>query len=259
MPLDVVGPVLRERRTREKRESGRGRPACLPREGARCPRAPRSRRHARRTGRAECRPARQTQDRAPRRKSARSRYRALSAAARFPACVSLGAPRPPADARPTPRPPEPRPPLPPWVLLPFACIRQKHRDSVPTDEVVPESGDGRPPRKPPRAQDGSTYLHVPEAPGPVDDEEFLHQVSVRGGEGAETALASRSRPQGTETVTGRTARPPGRPPGAHAAERALVSSSGSAGRPAYYAPALALLSAYTQSRRTGIIRHRRFI
>lgn len=130
---------------------------------------------------------------------------------------------------------------------------------MPTDEVVPESGDGRPPRKPPRAQDGSTYLHVPEAPGPVDDEEFLHQVSVRGGEGAETALASRSRPQGTETVTGRTARPPGRPPGAHAAERALVSSSGSAGRPAYYAPALALLSAYTQSRRTGIIRHRRFI
>lgn len=152
-----------------------------------------------------------------------------------------------------------RPPHPPWVLLPFACIRQKRRDSVPTDEVVPESGDGRPPRKPPRAQDGSTYLHVPEAPGPVDDEEFLHQVSVRGGEGAETALASRSRPQGTETVTGRTARPPGRPPGAHAAERALVSSSGSAGRPAYYAPALALLSAYTQSRRTGIIRHRRFI
>lgn len=52
---------------------------------------------------------------------------------------------------------------------------------MPTDEVVPESGDGRPPRKPPRAQDGSTYLHVPEAPGPVDDEEFLHQVSVRGG------------------------------------------------------------------------------
>lgn len=172
-----------------------------------------------------------------------------------------GAPSSPpaADARPTPRPPDPRPPLPPWVLLPFACIRQRHRDSVPTDEVVPESGDGRPPRKPPRAQDGSTYLHVPEAPGPVDDEEFLHQVSVRGGEGAETALASRSRPQGTETVTGRTARPPGRPPGAHAAERALVSSSGSAGRPAYYAPALALLSAYTQSRRTGIIRHRRFI
>lgn len=104
MPLDVVGPVLRERRTREKRESGRGRPACLPREGARCPRAPRSRRHARRTGRAECRPARQTQDRAPRRKSARGRYRALSAAARFPACVSLGAPRPPLRWQ-TPAPP----------------------------------------------------------------------------------------------------------------------------------------------------------
>lgn len=92
---------------------------------------------------------------------------------------------------------------------PLFISLQKLRDSVPTDEVVPESGDGRPPRKPPRAQDGSTYLHVPEAPGPVDDEEFLHQVSVRGGEGAETALASRSRPQGTETVTGRTARPPG--------------------------------------------------
>lgn len=69
-------------------------------------------------------------------------------------------------------------------------ILRKHCAFVSTDRRnCPVSGDGHPSRKPPRIQDRSTYLHVPEAPGPVDDKEFLHEVSVWG-KGEEKALAA---------------------------------------------------------------------